>query len=90
VEHHTKEQLPHSPQVFLWVRISIAKDQPLLLQRVADKSGALVHSDRTLGVACFADHIVRLVGIGCSKRKDFGSLDRILLVVVCSKATAYC
>jgi hypothetical protein len=43
---------------------------------------ALVHSSRTLEGAYFADHIVRLVGIGCSKRKDFGSWDRILLADV--------
>jgi hypothetical protein len=43
---------------------------------------ALVHSGRTLEGAYFVDHIVRLVGIGCSKRKDFGSWDRILLADV--------
>jgi len=82
-EHHKKEQLRHSLQVFLSVPISIAKDQPLLRPPVVDTSGALVHWGHTLVVvACFADHIVLPVGIGCSRQKDFGSWGRILLVVV--------
>jgi hypothetical protein len=85
-----KEPLSHSLQAVLSVPISIAKDRSLLLQRVVDTSEALVRWGRTLVVACFVDHIGRLVGIDCNKRKDFGSWDRILLVDVYLEATIYC
>jgi hypothetical protein len=91
VVHHKKEQTRHSPQVFLLVLISTARDQPLSLRRVVDMWEALGRSGRTLvEVACFADHIVCPVGIGYSRRKDFGSWGRILLVAVYLEATAYC
>lgn len=67
------------------------KDQPLLRQQVADKSEALVHSGRTgVEVAYFASRIVGLVGMHCNRRRGFDSWGRILLFVVCSKATAHC
>jgi hypothetical protein len=82
-------QLRQSLQVFLLVPISIVKDQPLLLQQVVDKLGALVHLGRTLEVACFADRIVGFVGMNCSTRRDSDSWGRILLVAVCSEATTH-
>ena len=88
--HRTKEQLPHFPQAFSLVPLSIVRDQPSLLRQGVGMWEALVHSGRTLEVACFVDHIVHLVGIGCSKRKDFGSWDRILLADVYLEATIYC
>lgn len=85
-----KEQVRYSPRVSLLVPISIVKDRPWLRPLEVGTLGALLHWGRTLVVACFADHIAHPVGIGCSRRKDFGSWGRISLVAVYLEATIYC
>ena len=86
-----KEQVRHFLRVSLLVPISIVKDRPLLRPLEVGTLGALLHWGHTsVVVACFAGHIAHPVGIGCSRRKGFGSWGHMSLVAVYLEATIYC
>lgn len=78
-----------SLQVFWWVELSIVKDQSLCRPLVVRRLVGEECSDRTLEVALDACRIVLHLGIDYSIPKDFENLDRIVLVVVCSRATVF-